>query len=285
MQSGQNITLDFILKNKITLTAKQNDINSRYFNITIKNNGQNVVFTDTTTAILNITKKNNQKTSYIATIENNIVVAVLPAWEVKVDGILTCDISIIDGNERLTTMPFKVEVVQSFYTSEDIQDNDSTDVLTYLLDKVKDVDTIKEEVLDNTSELSDINTNLTTLNINVQSNTTSINNLDTTVLEHTTSIDNLDNTINSIKVKRDTITILSSSWVQNQDTKLYEYEVSDTYVTSNHFVEVVMDIQNQLKLKDGYIESFNGSYKFYTTTLPTEDITATVVISLTEEVE
>lgn len=256
MQSGQNITLDFILKNKITLTAKQNDINSRYFNITIKNNGQNVVFTDTTTAILNITKKNNQKNSYMATIENNIIVAVLPAWAVKVDGILTCDISIIDGNERLTTMPFKVEVVQACCTSEDIQDTDSTDVLTFLLDKVKDVDTIKEEVLDNTNDISGLSSD-------VSANTQSISNL---------------------KRKRETITLSTSNWLLNSNTNLYEYTVTDTNVTANHYIDVVMDLENQAKLEDGYVESFAGNYKFYTSTLPTEDITVTVVISLTEEV-
>ena len=43
-----------------------------------------------------------------------------------------------------------------------------------------------------------------------------------------------------------------------------------------------MDIANQEKMDDGYIQSFAGYYKLYTSNKPTENISATVVKTLTE---
>lgn len=102
-------------------------------------------------------------------------------------------------------------------------------------------------------------------------------------LENTVST--LSGTVNNFKSKRTVLTLTSSNWILNSTTNLYEYTIEDIAVTVNHCVMLFMSIDNQKKLKDGYTESFNGSYKIYTSIAPTEDILATVVITLTEEVE
>lgn len=100
-------------------------------------------------------------------------------------------------------------------------------------------------------------------------------------LENTVSV--LGSAVNNLKSKRYTLTLAMSNWTLNSTTNLYEYIITDTTVTTNHCVTIYMDISNQKKLKDGYTESFSGSYKIYTSTAPIEDIVATVVITLTEE--
>lgn len=101
-------------------------------------------------------------------------------------------------------------------------------------------------------------------------------------LENTVST--LTSTVNTLKSKRISLTLISSNWIFNQSTNLYEYTITDNTVTANHFITICMDINNQKKLKDGYVESFSGSYKIYTSKVPTDDISVTVVIVLTEGV-
>lgn len=85
------------------------------------------------------------------------------------------------------------------------------------------------------------------------------------------------------KRTRKTIELAVENWTLNSSTNLYEYTVTDANVTVDHLIEVVMDLANQAKLTDGYVESFAGSYKFYTSVAPTEAITATVIFELTKE--
>ena len=42
-----------------------------------------------------------------------------------------------------------------------------------------------------------------------------------------------------------------------------------------------MDLNNQAKISDGYIESFNGGYKIITSEIPTEDIEIDITIERT----
>lgn len=104
------------------------------------------------------------------------------------------------------------------------------------------------------------------------------------IATNTASIVSLGTAVNNQKKFRKTVTLATSGWSQNQSTGLYEQTVVDADVTANHLIEVIMDLANQAKLTDGYVESLSGSYKFYTSVLPTENITATVVFELTEEI-
>ena len=72
------------------------------------------------------------------------------------------------------------------------------------------------------------------------------------------------------------LTLLSSGWTLNSNTNLYEYTVSDNTVTANHIVNGYMDLENQAKMVDGYIETAAGSYTFITSTAPTQNITLDV---------
>ena len=90
----------------------------------------------------------------------------------------------------------------------------------------------------------------------------------------------LNSTINTNKKTRKNITLAVNDWTL--DNGLYKNTVPDNSVTADHLIEVVMDLANQAKLTDGYVESANGSYTFYTSVAPTEAISATVIFELTE---
>lgn len=98
---------------------------------------------------------------------------------------------------------------------------------------------------------------------------------------------NLNNNFNELasgitetKTTSETITLLTTGWVQNATTGNYEYTVTDTDVTANYLINGYMDLENQNKMEDGYIQSANGSYKIITSTLPTESITMQITKQL-----
>lgn len=98
---------------------------------------------------------------------------------------------------------------------------------------------------------------------------------------------NLNNNFNELasgitgtQTTSETITLLTTGWEQNVTTGNYEYTVTDTDVTANYLINGYMDLENQNKMEDGYIQSTNGSYKIITSTLPTESITMQITKQL-----
>lgn len=233
MRAGQSISLDFMLKNSIKNIAKQNDINSRFLKITLRINRQAVTLSDTAIATLNITRSDGQKNSYIAVIEDNTVKVFLSDWAVELEGILMCDVSIIENNERLTTMPFKIEVVKACCTTGDIIDKDSEDILTNLytlLQKYEgyDLDGIKAKL----EELETI-------------------------------VDGLDN-----KISYEIVTIQPQEWEHDTDDK-YICTISkdtltdDTYIIAHELSDVLCNAE---------VQSNNGNYTVTALGLPTRAV-------------
>lgn len=93
-----------------------------------------------------------------------------------------------------------------------------------------------------------------------------------------------DNLIAGTKPKYTTLTLTTSNWVLNSTTNYYEYAITNASVTVNDYIEVALDLDNQAKLTDCAVESYTGGYKFITSVLPTENITANVLITLVEVV-
>lgn len=93
----------------------------------------------------------------------------------------------------------------------------------------------------------------------------------------------VDDKIVEERLKSKVLTLLSSSWVQNQTTNYYEYDITDASITADTYVIGNLDIDNQQKFKGNvYIDSYSGGYKIITDELPTENISMTVCFNLTE---
>lgn len=85
------------------------------------------------------------------------------------------------------------------------------------------------------------------------------------------------NDIANIGMSNNIITLSVSNWVENINTGLYEYTITDSNVTASHFVQGNMDLENQAKMTDGYIESFDGGYKIISSEKPKSDVTMTII--------
>ena len=104
----------------------------------------------------------------------------------------------------------------------------------------------------------------------------------TKITENTLAISRINQTLVTGKKIRKDVELTVAGWGKDEGETLWKQTVSDNSVTDDHLIEVVMDLANQAKLTDGYVESFAGSYKFYTSVKPTEAISATVIFELTE---
>ena len=70
------------------------------------------------------------------------------------------------------------------------------------------------------------------------------------------------------------VTLFSSSWTSSGG--IYYYQISDNSITTSDQVNGFLDLTNQALLKDGYIETFAGYYRIYTSEQPTSNITITL---------
>lgn len=77
-----------------------------------------------------------------------------------------------------------------------------------------------------------------------------------------------------------TITLNTSGWVSSGSQ--YYYQITDSSVYDYYLINGNMDLDNQAKLKDGYIQSYDGYYRIYTSTLPTSNITMTITKQYTQ---
>ena len=60
----------------------------------------------------------------------------------------------------------------------------------------------------------------------------------------------------------------------------YEYDIIKAGITVDTLVTGHLDLDNQIKLNDAYISSYNGGYKIITSVKPIEDISITITYEL-----
>lgn len=83
---------------------------------------------------------------------------------------------------------------------------------------------------------------------------------------------------NGLKSYTKTLTI--DNWLLNSETNLYEYDIIDSVITSKTLVNVNLDLDNQIKLNDGMVNSYDGGFKIATSEKPIQDIDITVTYQL-----
>jgi len=108
---------------------------------------------------------------------------------------------------------------------------------------------------------------------------TAITEAESWTAEHWTELSPLLTQVDEIRTNAEALTLATSGWELNSETDLYEYEVTNVNVTTNHKVDLILDITNQAKFTgSAYTETFAGSYKIYTDELPEEAISCTAYI-------
>jgi hypothetical protein len=90
--------------------------------------------------------------------------------------------------------------------------------------------------------------------------------------------------IAGLAVKRLDLTIASNAWVLNQTSNKYEYTGSNTNITADTYIDIIMDDTNAEKFVDGAVTSASGSFTIATTTAPETSVSMTLILIETTDV-
>ena len=255
-----------------SISAKQYDVNSRFINLTIKNNGETIALTEDSAVIFNVRRSDGESKRFVGEVQANGTVNVpLDVWALAKAGCMQCDLSIIeDADAKLSTFAFPVQVEKASYNPKAMLNTGNYDVLMKI---VTDYDEIKKTLGDNAGKAMVISdsTDITVERVN-----------DTTVKLNLSEA--VKDEINQ-PMKRKTVELSANGWSLNSDTGYYEYRVDDEDITYDHYMDCTMDLENQAKIGNCAVESFDGYYMIYTNEVPSEAVTMNIVFILTEAVD
>ena len=107
------------------LVAKQYDVSSRFLRITLRNEGVSFRAEVGATVEINISRPDGQLKPFAGTVNGDGTITVpLTGWALEQVGMLTCDVSITNADQRLTSTSFRVEVEKAAYSGADYQNED-----------------------------------------------------------------------------------------------------------------------------------------------------------------
>lgn len=130
-----NVSEKNVLK---SLILKQNDSNSRFIDCAFMH-GRFMLLVRTGTVVLNVTRADGQHKSFAGTINDNGTVRIPVAnWMVENAGMLDCDVSVYDGDEKLTSALFSAEVQASANPNGSVSPDDpAVDMAIVLIDRAE----------------------------------------------------------------------------------------------------------------------------------------------------
>jgi hypothetical protein len=145
----QEINLEVAKPNLFqAIVAKQNDYNSRFLKVTFVNNGEKINIDSTLTATINAERPDGASKRFDAVVnDDGTVTAPLTGWMLELQGLVSCDISVLTDEGKLTTTDFSINVNEAACSDEDISNDDNYDILQELI--------IKVETLEENLDLSD----------------------------------------------------------------------------------------------------------------------------------
>lgn len=139
MTITQEITLDVSVENTYkTFTVQQLDENSRFLNVTVKDYGKKIEIPSSATVILGVRRSDAEARAFEGSANSDGTATVqLPNWMLAIAGMCRCSISVVVGEEKLSTLNFSVLVKEAPYNNNDISQDARYDLLTTLLSDVK----------------------------------------------------------------------------------------------------------------------------------------------------
>ena len=143
----KELTLDVVRDNICgTVSAKQNDIDSRFIKAKITAERKEIKISPMSTVVINALRSDGESSGFAGTVNQDGTVNVpITSWMLSLSGSVKCDISVYDGNEKLTTMPFFISVEENLYNGEGVEDTEEFGVLWAL---ISDVQNMKSEELE-----------------------------------------------------------------------------------------------------------------------------------------
>lgn len=157
----EDITVEVVRPNLFqAVVAKQNDCNSRFLKATFINKGEKIDITPASKVTLNVCRPDGESKSFEGVINDDATVTVpLHSWVLGKEGMVDCDISVIDENdEKLTSTKFLVFVEKATCSSEDIVNDPQYDVLTDLINTVSNIEKWEEIITETIPEAETVET-------------------------------------------------------------------------------------------------------------------------------
>jgi hypothetical protein len=122
--------------------AKQNDLNSRFLDVRIQEDGKDLNIESDLNVILNVERPDKAENMFFGTVNADGSVRVpLTSWMLELDGTLICDVSIVSNDPtvaKLTTMSFNIYVEAAVITDEDIVETEEYSVIVDLLKRANE---------------------------------------------------------------------------------------------------------------------------------------------------
>ena len=141
----QKINLEVAKPNLFqAVVAKQNDYGSRFLNVTFVNNGEKIEINPVYTATINAKRPDGTSKRFDSVInEDGTVTAPLTSWMLELTGLVTCDISVLTNEGKLTTTDFSIHVNIAACSDDDITIDEDYDILK---DLIYQVETLEAEI-------------------------------------------------------------------------------------------------------------------------------------------
>lgn len=138
MQINQRIKLDTVRQNHLSISAKQEDLGSRFLLITLLMNGMPLWVEQESTVCLNAIKPDGHRTATAGTVqEDGTVLVELTNQTLAVEGTVICDLTVTDAQgRRLSSVLFYVEVERTASDENVLISTDEFSVLTDTMSRV-----------------------------------------------------------------------------------------------------------------------------------------------------
>ena len=123
------------------IVAKQNDCNSRFLKVSIFNQGTQIPILPTSTVTINAQRNDGESKSFLGEVsDGNTAIVPLHSWMLEREGLVNCDVSIIDAeSSKLTTTSFSVMVEKAACPSEDISTDPEYNILVDLIAQINEL--------------------------------------------------------------------------------------------------------------------------------------------------
>ena len=143
IQIIREITADVVKRGSAkSVYAKQNDLNSRFLNVRIQDDGKNIMVDKSLTVILNVERSDKQHNMFYGTVNDDGTVKVpFTSWMLELEGTLVCDISLVakdNSTAKLTTMQFNIFVESAVVSDESFIETDEYSVIIDLLNRAEE---------------------------------------------------------------------------------------------------------------------------------------------------
>ena len=132
----REISVDVAKENNFqAIIAKQYDSQSRFLRVTLTNEGKPLTIETSSVVTINALREDGKAEAFFGSVnEDGTVTVPLSNWMLELDGLVRCDITVVDIESRkLTSTMFSLSVEESAYGGSYISDNPNYDLLITLL--------------------------------------------------------------------------------------------------------------------------------------------------------